>query len=107
MPKYDPESCEPIQGFDGLYQVAPDGTVWSLHDGEPTRKRTFPGELGPRVALYRHGVRVYQPYVHVLVRKAFGEEDQPQTDDLAWYINEHYGDHPEACKWLQETLEAA
>ncbi|QDG52194.1 hypothetical protein FIV42_16030 [Persicimonas caeni] len=101
--QYDPQQCMPIEGFDGQYAVCPDGTVWSLHDDEPTKKQTFAGEHGPRVALYRFGRRVYQPYVHVLVRRAFGDE-RPEPRDLGWYIREHYGDADEVEEWIQDTF---
>lgn len=101
--QYNADKCKPIEGFDGLYQIAPNGTVWSLHSGVPRRKHTFPGELGPRVALYRFGERSYQPYVHTLVEKAFGKDTHLPPSVIA-QIFEDYRDQPEARIWLEENL---
>lgn len=87
-----------VEGFEGRYLVSRCGVVISLCGDEPIQKTTFPGPLGPRVTLYRGGVRAYRPYVHVLVRKAFG------TEDLKEYVRDEYGDHPEVREWMAEAF---
>lgn len=96
-----PDNAEKIPGYDGDYLITPDGVVYSTKWSGPRKMSTRQG----RVCLWQNGKR-YRPMVTTLIRRTFGG-DQAKNDDLAAYVEQHYGDAEEVQDWIQEKLAQA
>ena len=96
-----PEDARPVPNFGGDYLVTPDGEVWSNKWAGPRKMRTFPGDSGPRVCLWRYGRR-YCPDVATLLRRTFGIEPEPTGDaQLIRDVLEEYGNDPAVLAWAE------
>lgn len=86
-----PTTAECTRLHGGDYAVCSDGTVWTRKSGEWKLKATWPEHGHRTVELYRHGERTRRR-VDVLVRDAFGEDNQKKQndDDLRWYLARQY-----------------
>jgi hypothetical protein len=99
-----PEAAVPIPGLDGGYLVTPDGEVWSRKWRGPRRLKSFSGDGGPRVCLWRFGRR-WCPDVATLVKMTFGEGGAPANDaKIKADILKRYGDDPEVMRWAADAF---
>lgn len=96
-----PEDARPVPNFGDDYLITPDGEVWSNKWAGPRRMKTFEGDGGPRVCLWRYGRR-YCPDVDTLLRRVFErKKESPEkliSDNklIEGLIKDHGLSHAEA-----------
>lgn len=98
-----PDDARPIPHFGDDYLITPGGEVWSNKWAGPRRLKTFAGDSGPRVCLWRYGRR-YCPDVATLIKRTFGEPAPrvPVNDaEMLAAILEEYGDDPAVRAWAE------
>jgi len=94
-----PQDARPVPNFGDDYLITPDGDVWSNKWLGPRKMRTFEGDGGPRVCLWRYNRR-YCPDVETLRRQTFGVEKAPTGDaQLIRDVLEEYGNSAEVLEW--------
>lgn len=98
-----PDDARPIPNFGDDYLITPDGEVWSNKWAGPRRMKTFEGDSGPRVCLWRYGRR-YSPDVATLIARTFGKREEPSraadAELLAEILEEYAGD-PDVLAWAE------
>lgn len=80
-----------VEGFDHAYAVTTEGRVFSCKAAEP---RLLSVKANGQVVLFRYGKR-YEPLATSLVQRTFHPENKIaySSNDLAWYLRTHYGEH--------------